>query len=284
MAEGKSQYFCDVSPFLQQGDIFSLDLVTPFADSEQRIFRAADGRHGSVVFADNVEARVFDRSDLNRLLNAVHRTPNHTEPFHKTPDGDPEMVVVFAQLARYFVIATQTCDISGTDKLPLPFAIILPIITFVEICKSQSLPMKSLDGGDEPWTIHDYLVYLGATDLENAPDPYSYGMSFRCALNALRPTGKTDNENLGRIKNFLKRSYDDKRFLYYLEGDPQRELPEVFIDFSVPHSAPTDKLAQFADRRVARIASPYREEFSQSFSSFISRVATPVPRKMAPLS
>ena len=108
-------FYLPPGPQLEQGDIFRTELVAPAADRRQRIFRAADGRHGSVVFEEECEGRVFARSDLESLLRQSSANELRTRPFVQTPDGHDEMVVVYARLLRYFVIATQTCDISGEE-------------------------------------------------------------------------------------------------------------------------------------------------------------------------
>ena len=116
----KGQFYTNPDEFLQQGDIFRIDIVAPIADTQTRIFRSIDGRHGSVVFEENCEGKIFEKDELKALLGNSPLTDLHTQPFWRTSDGQEEMVVVYAQLFQYFIIATQTCDVSGRDKKPLP--------------------------------------------------------------------------------------------------------------------------------------------------------------------
>ena len=42
-APSKPDFYSSVDAFIQQGDIFRVDLVAPLADQNVRLFRSADG-------------------------------------------------------------------------------------------------------------------------------------------------------------------------------------------------------------------------------------------------
>ncbi len=140
---------------LQQGDIFRVQIVAPDADQTQRIFRSRDGRHGSIVFDERCEARIFSRTELEDLLANTVRTVLHTDPFRKTPDASEEMVVVFARLMRYFVLVSNTCDISGLDGEPTLHATILRVRTLYALCMEDAFEFPNTK---ENMPIHDFIV------------------------------------------------------------------------------------------------------------------------------
>ena len=149
-------FYIPCTEFLQQGDIFRVGIVTPLADAQQRLFRSVDGRHGSVVFAEGGNGRVFDRAELQQTLDRIPtRTSLHTQPFRPTPDGQPELVVTFAGFSEHFVIVTQTCDVSGHDRKELPYVMILPARTLMEICQTELI---QLQGTREQKCIEEYVI------------------------------------------------------------------------------------------------------------------------------
>ena len=178
--------YCPVSEYLQQGDIFKVRIVTPFSDRKERLFRTFDGRHGSLVFSSEVAGTVFERSDLELCLNrATARDPWHTDPFQIAPDGQEELVVTFAKVVELFVIATQTCDISGQEKHAASHAIILPVKTLSDLCRFDRVPFN---GRTEPASMEEYLTEVTGRDaLKKTSDPFEYGRIFRRLLDEWNP-------------------------------------------------------------------------------------------------
>lgn len=279
MTEVRNQpYYADPNRYLQQGDIFRLDLVAPAADEVQRIFRAKNGRHGSVVFQEDCEARVFSRDELDELLAATSQRVLHTKPFHQTPDGQNEMVVVFARLFRYFVIATQTCDISGKDKAAFESAIILPVIPLMDLCRSEPMPFASTH---ETLTIHEFVTrYCEKSEELQSVGDMDYGNALRnfvdrCATSAHNKNVRKDAKFIG---NYLKRYYE-KGYMFSLPGDEGFGLPESYVDFTAAFTVPTSKLLALESLRFATIIDPYRLAFAQKFGYFFARIALPKPMR-----
>ncbi len=276
-----ARFYATPDKHLQQGDIFRIPIVSPIADEKERIFRSRDGRHGSVVFEEMCEARVFGLGELVSLLDDTReRTALHTEPFSPTEDGQEEMVVVFARLFRHFVIASQTCDISGLDdRRPLPWAAILPVTTLAERCRKERLPFK---GETDCVTIHEYVVkHSGRADEFESLNDFDYGVALRAVVTEWiksKPP-KVVLTNAQQIRKFLL-EYHKKGYLVSLPVDAELGLPESVVDFSSIFTVPTAKLEAIRNYRFARIAGRYREGFSQQFGSFFSRVA--LPRPMTP--
>jgi len=278
MTSSEANFYTTPSDHLEQGDIFYLDLVAPIADEIKRIFRTEDGRHGSLFFEGNARAKVFSQSELEELLQTSNRTELHTDPFRETLDGQQEMVVVAGRLFQYFIIASQTCDISGKNGKSLPWAIVLPIITISYTCKNQCLPFKSID---DQMTIHDFICskLQDSEKLQSATE-FEYGEEIRNITSELlekKNNGKI-LEDIRQIKNFLN-NYHKKGYMFPLTEKPDFKVPESYVDFTAAYSVPTDKLLSVKENRFARINTPYREDFAQHFANFFARVALPTPMK-----
>ncbi|MBN2211246.1 MAG: hypothetical protein JW709_07605 [Sedimentisphaerales bacterium] len=271
-------YYENPASHLSQGDIFRIDVVGPGADFLKRIFRSADGRHGSCVFEEECNARVFSPNELEEQLKKVERGLLHTDPFCSTHDGNDEMVVVFAKLLKYFIIATQTCDICGRDKPPSPHAVILPVVPFAIICRTERLP---LDGTEKGVTIHDFITQKcpQADDLNDADD-MNYPEKLREAIR-----GWTLNKNdpmraiVGKIKDFIGGFYK-QGYLHYLAKESIYNMPESGIDFSMIFTVPSQRLNNVKTARIATLRGDYRNQFSRAFAEYFGRIA--VPRSMSP--
>jgi hypothetical protein len=272
----KPKYYDRPEPHLQQGDVFRLNLVGPSADEEARVFRSEDGRHGSVVFEKGCQGRVFGLRELQTLLDAtVPRADLHTAPFQLTRDGQGEMVIVYARLFRYFIIATHTCDISGIDKKrPLPWATILPVFTLAETCRNERFPLKSLR---ETSSIQDFLTQKTelASELVGALE-LGYADRIRGIVRSWIKSGLTGDllKDAQWIQNYLM-NYHTKGILFSLPGDEDFSLPESYVDFSAAFTVATTKLEALKDCRFVRVAEPYRMAFGKAFADLISRPTLP---------
>jgi len=266
-----------VKEFIQQGDIFRQEVVTPIVDAQKRIFRAADGRHGSVVFSDGAPARVFEESELRKSLNSCVRSPMHTDPFVPTTDGHPELVVVHATLTSYFVVVSQTCDVCGVDKPPLVTTIILPILTVQDICRFQRLPFPSMN--NQEVTIEEFIeTNANVSDLLKQVDAFSYPQAVRGIFVKWNPATKALEQDRNKIRKYLD-GVQKKGWMHFLKQDEALQVPESYVDFSVALTVPTEKLVAMKGARIACISDPYRMKFAQEFSNRIARVAVPVPSK-----
>lgn len=276
MSESGGGQLCRAAEHLEQGDLFALDLVTPLATQTQRIFRTKDGRHGRLVFEGAGEGCLFERAELEQLLAGMEagaRTADHTPPFGVAPNGEPELVVAPAYLRRYFVIATQTCDVSGLDKQPLDAAIVLPVQTVQDMCLTTRLEFISEEG---KLTIHEFLVRsIPELEICSTLEPSEYGSAIRQALAGWTPTDKKISQDRNRVANLLKQMLKSKMGVYYLAQSEAFDLPESIIDFTAAYTIQREVLQKNRSSRIARIATPAREDFAQRFAHFISRVALP---------
>jgi hypothetical protein len=278
MKTGNNSYYTSPEEALEQGDIFRVDLVAPGADEVQRIFRSKDGRHGSVVFEENCDGMVFSRAELDSLLESIPRTALHTKPFYKTPDGHEEMVVVFSRLFRYFIIATQTCDISGKDKAPYEWATILPVITLYDLCRIEPMVFASTP---ENITI-DQFVKTNCEDVDklDAANEIKYVPILRQTVKeyAKSAQNKKVREDFKHLNNYLSNYYNTS-YMFSLPANETFHFPESYVDFTSAFTVPTSKLLAIKGLRLLRIADPYRNSFAQKFGLFFSRIAVPKPMR-----
>lgn len=134
--QNAQKHITNCQEYLSQGDVFHIDLVAPMADPEKRIFRTIDGRHASVIKPNGSDGRIFSYDELMSVIQAL-QPRQRVFPFQKTSDGKSEMVLVYADLLEYFIIISQTCDISGIDSPTKPTCTILPVITLAQYCRGQ---------------------------------------------------------------------------------------------------------------------------------------------------
>jgi hypothetical protein len=118
--------------FLSQGDIYKYPIVAPIGDTETRLFRSIDAKHGSWVFETGAPCKAFGVDDLTAVLKLYPEDELRTKPFQKTHDNQSEMTIVYSDLIHYFVIASQTCDIAGQEKEQHFLSTILPLTTIKE--------------------------------------------------------------------------------------------------------------------------------------------------------
>jgi len=266
-------FYSEPQDYLSQGDIFKIDIVGPIADEVKRIFRTTDGQHGSVFFEGNSEAKIFSQEDLLNFLGNISRTDLHTDPFTNTQDGQAEMVVVPAELFEYFIIATNTCDISGIDRPAQPTTTILPVITLARMCKRTKLP--SLRSSDTPISIHSFIIkYCPDGHRLESTNELDYSKVARLTIKGLIESNPSTKllEDSRRIKNFL-RVYYDKGYMFSLPQSPKYNLPESYVDFTTVLTVPTNKVLSIQQFRFVRISERYCDNFARKFGDFFSRLA-----------
>jgi hypothetical protein len=268
-------------PYLAQGDIFEISLVAPLADDEIRILRTETGQHGSRVFSGDPGC-VFGYADLIDTIAALP-ADEQVGPFQNRGGIPLEYVVVPGDLMDYFVVASQTCDVSGVGSTPKPFAAILPVTPLAAFLSRERLPIElgQEEMTDETkWTtIVDYLATRLGEDLYAIRDD-AFGLPdrIRQLLRKWKPTKNNEKQVRGKIVNSIKDVVSPrKNYIYYLPLNSEQRVPESFVDFTRLFSAVTDKLQHLIDRRVCTLATPYREEFASKLGNYLSRIATPAP-------
>ena len=262
--------------YLQQGDIFGLPLVTPYADSRQRLFRTPDGRHGSFAFTDGESGRIFDPEDLKEAVGRVSkRTEFHTDPFEPTPLGESELVVTYADLTPLFVLMTQTCDISGRDKTTVKHGLIAPATPMARICQSYKLNVPDEAGGFSRETVESHLANAGITiSVTGRSSDALYMKELRRLIEEWKPRkGTVEKQIRGAFLKFINQ-YGEKAYLHHMVGSEEPPVPEMVIDFSRLYTVPTASLKKIRELRIATIARAHRDSLARSFGNWISRIAT----------
>jgi len=177
MTMTETEPFNQCADYLAQGDIFAIPLVAPYADDEIRIFRTANGLHGYNVFEKGgLEGRVYDYKDL---LDVLDDLPDNERvlPFHPSPESPYEMAVVYADLLEFFVMASQTCDVSGVESKPKSFASVLPFIPIASYLSREKLaidiPEENAKDYSKWTTIVEYLENkVSLRSLKHKNDPF----------------------------------------------------------------------------------------------------------------
>ncbi len=274
--------YSSVTPHLAQGDIFSLHLVAPLADDEIRILRTKAGLHGANVFAGD-PGHIFD---YGHLIETISKLPpdKQFQPFHNQGGLPLEKVVVFGDLVEYFMVASQTCDVSGVDSKPKIFAAIVPVVPLAAFLSRQRIPI-GLEKGDiedeSKWTtIVDYLEMQLKVDVSDMrDDSFALPAKIRELLKDWNPKKNTPEKQIrGKIRGILNEVVKpQKKYLYYLPANSAYGVPEGFVDFTRLYSVVTEKLQKLTPRRVCTLVTPYREEFASKLGSYLSRIATPAP-------
>ena len=280
----------DVVPFasceehLAQGDIFAVSLVAPFPDPEIRIFRTVSGQHGCVVFQPGGErGQVFAYHDLLKVLESLPPS-QRLQPFQQNEEGRHEMVVVHAELVACFVLASQSCDVSGIDSKPKPFASVLPVVSLRDCLAQERLPIglppEEFDDVSRWTTIVDYLqAKLGEDLTEFRNDVFVLPDKVRSLIEEWSPQRNSpDRQIRNQIRRWIQEAVDNgKLYIYYLPPASALSVPESVVDFCKLYTLSTSMLEDLKSRRIATIKPPYREQFAQKLAYYLSRVATPTP-------
>ena len=209
------------------------------------------------------------------------------------------MVIADAALAKYFVIASQTCDISGVDHVQKPVCVVAPIVTIAQFFLSEDVGAKE-GRGEAGRRILDYLnlklredpnvcknTDITSRDLyEDVLNDFNFVDYIRSVLTIWKPPKNSAEKDFrSRLKGFLAAIVENRKlFTYYLpkrevRSDSRKRIPEGYIDYTRLYSVPTSHLEEGKDARSATIISPYKEQFAQRMSTYYSRIATPSPVK-----
>ena len=278
--------------FLQQGDIFKLDIITPVAGDDMRLFRKNNAEHGSRIFSTvGSLGKIFTPEEVTEIISTNGKTtPYHTDPFEEDPDGIKEFVVTQATLTRRFIVASQTCDISGVDKpSELHFAMVLPVSTFRDLCVLTFIPLLAgtestkENGPYVNSTAHNFLVQHcdDCTNIQNASD-LEYRSHFIDTLNKWSPPKKSYlHTNKSLIKNVLGK-ITKKQMYFTINETPNLSEPMMVADLSQTFMLPIACLENQSDCRIGTLHHDLRSSFSQKFANLISRIA--VPKGMQPKS
>ncbi|MCS6859461.1 MAG: hypothetical protein NZT92_03970 [Abditibacteriales bacterium] len=235
-----SPFLTTCEEYLAQGDIFQLELVVSIPDTQKRIFRTPDGRHGKLV-SEASGGRVFSESDLLQTINSLP-PEEQLLPFQRTSEGDYELVVVSAELLKYFIIVSQTCDISGVDSPPNPVCVIARVMTITEYCRSVEVPFPP---NNEKKTIVAFLTEkLGESIRRESADDLRFPDYLRQALEnwKARDTKESPDARIrNTIKNLLNNIVENRQVnTYYVRSDVTRRVPESFVEFSYLYPVSTE--------------------------------------------
>ena len=280
------EHIADCQNHLSQGDIFHLDLVAPLADPDIRIFRTVDGRHLNLTDQVNGRTGIFTPDELVTTMQDLppdQRRP----PFQKSIDGIHEMVLAYADLLKYFMIISQTCDVSGIDSDPKPTCTIIPITTLAQFCQQENVLLPYRDPETEQNTtetvnIADYFAdFFDPSFRDMVLDDFGFPRYLSQNIKTWqKEAGKNGGKQvfLSKIRNSLRDITQNKRFyIYYIKPDRDHEIPDCFADFLRVYTVSIQIIQSIKDNRIGMITSPFRDELVQKFSYCYQRIATPYP-------
>lgn len=277
--------------YLSQGDIFRIDLVAPMADIDISIFRTVDGRHTDNIDPDGVKGRIFNYEELLSLIETLP-PDQRLFPFQRTSNEKYEKVLVSADLLKYFIVISQTCDISGVDHPAKPICTIAPIITIAQHCQNRvSIPYKDQKNNQETLLIVSIPDYMSDkfdhSFKDRLSDDFTFPEYIRENLDnwsKKAKNGSSEQKLLSGLKNSLNTIMGNKRLdIYYIAPDKENKVPESYIDFCRLYTITMVLMESLKDKRIAMLKSPYREEFAKKFADYYARIATPSPMRGEPI-
>lgn len=84
----------------------------------------------------------------------------------------------------------------------------------------------------------------------------------------------TETFNAKKVKKIIKN--DEYKRYHYIKGEPELGVPELVIDFKHFFTVPVEvAYSQRKSTYIATIGELYREELSQRFANFLSRIGLP---------
>jgi hypothetical protein len=268
--------------YLSQGDIFKIDLVAPMADTEKLIYRTVDGQHINNILPDGTNGRIFIYEELLSLIETFS-SEQRFFPFQQT-----ERVIVSANLLRYFIVLSQTCDISGVDHPAKPNCAIAPILTIAQHCQNKvSIKYKDPKTNQEnslTVNIPDYMnEKIDSSFKDKSSDDFAFPNYLRENLDNWSKKLKNESPEhklINGLKNSLNMIIENKKLeIYYLAQDQENGVPESYIDFCRVYTIQTVLIEKLKDKRIATLKSPYREQFARKFAEYYARIATPYPMR-----
>lgn len=256
---------------LCQGDLFRFSIALPRASAGIVLIELSETplsdnmgsvTHCSIEIASQGDGTIAPGSFRGR----GRPTANATYP-----------VVVHAALFDYFVIASQTCDVSGDGKLPL--VCIAPFQTLGQLMATEPLPLKpntTKDSDRNEWqTINEYLAEAHRADFSDIDDVDALlPERVRQFVSEGRLNGtKEAKKDLGRVKSMYDDFLAERKWIYYLPPSQGPQIPEGYVDLRQIYTVELTQLEQISDRRIAALRGNYREHFSKHLGDLLSRVA-----------
>jgi hypothetical protein len=230
--------------------------------------------------------KVFRPEELHAVLSSLPEA-EQVPPFEITPDGVYELVLVYADLAQYVIIASQTCDISGLDHPPAPTCVLLPFVTLAEFCRRPWVPFTFQDPQTQQERtlmirISHYLTehcphFAGADKL----DDQAFPDFLRRELQHWQPPKQAETTQFrGQLRQILNDIVTNRPlYLYYMAPAPHREVPEGYVDLTRSYTVATAQVEKLKAQRIASLRTPYREQFAEKMARYYARIATPVPMR-----
>jgi hypothetical protein len=254
---------------LSQGDIFCCHLLGTYGGTNLTILREDSGDRPSAKFTSVGGVKFLKAAEVNQY------------PISQ------EIVSCPVEHLSHFMLASQTCDVAGDDHSALPTCLVLKMTTFCDFVSGGELPFKWQEGKEsiiKQIALSEFLFANldkeGVAALKKVDnDQGAYPGALREALKAWKPKANSNEHTFkSKLQNFLTDITNNKEGrTYYLPADAKFKIPEGFVDLTAVFPVNTDDVQASSGSRLATLANPYKEDFSQRLGVRFSRVAMPVP-------
>ncbi len=257
---------------LGQGDIFKCHLLGTYGGTALNILRGGDGVRPEQQFTT---AAGF------KFVKAVE--------VRQHPPCE-EIVSCQVEHLSYFVIASQTCDVAGADHAAGTTCFIAKMTTLCDLVNHISFPFEWRDQKGIVTALNVLMAKFLDANIRSdegkllkslCDDQLKYPDALRAALQSWKPDNNSNEQRLkSTLQNFLTDITANKKGrTYYFPPEAAHSIPEAFVDLSVLFPITVKDIQNAKAQRLATIANPYKEEFSQRIGERFSRVAVPVPVK-----
>lgn len=258
--------------YVGQGDIFKCHVLGTYGGTTLNILRSVDG------------ARPEQQFTTAATLKFVKAFEVHQHPICE------EIVSCQVEHLSYFVVASQTCDIAGADHAAGTTCFIAKMTSFCDFVNHSCLPAEWRDENGNVTVRNILLADFLDVNISSAEgkalkplrdDHLNYPGALRAALRTWKPENNSNEQRLKtKLQNFLTDIAENKKGrTYYFPPESTCSIPEAFVDLSILFPVTVRDVHNAKAQRLATIANPYKEEFSQRIGERFSRVAVPVPVK-----
>jgi len=261
-------------PELLQGDVFGLPVALPRASLAITACDLNAGGGGSAAPPGTpyrLTVEVVAQHDGTLAPTAFQGAGLQTH--------DPSYVVARTVICDYFLLGSQSCDVSGEGKLDL--TCIVPFWPLGRLLGSELLPITSSSERDGRMSIVSYLTqeydedFSGVADVDmDMPDKVRATITKHLAKAAT-----AQKDVLKRLRKLISEELVNpfRKSTYYLPAVPALCVPEGYADLGQVYTIPLAELEERRDKRLAQLSGSYREHFSRQLGDLLSRVAVPEP-------
>lgn len=175
---------------------------------------------------------------------------------------------IFKDVSLYLGVSTQSSEKLFIKPFSLKYAVVLSQDCDLESDYSERLKNKERKKSGKK-IIHDKYLHTILLCPAYLLSEFIQGKHL-ADLNM--------NDGLGTQRNLkkLKENNELKRY-HFIKGDTSLGLPDLIVDFKHFFTVPRDEICTMRNKiYIVTLAELFREELSQRFTNFLSRIGLPV--------